>query len=147
MYNKTQLALPRDDRMATPVVYNKTLASRTRGSRTAAPVVYNKTLASRTATTEEQRSRITKPMKGGRPTTEPKGTLVAVRLSGRQVHALEGRSRREATGLSEALRRCLDEWAAAQDAVPTQPKQEAVKKQRATVGTHPTRRRTRRTTK
>lgn len=44
-------------------------------------------------------------------------------------------------------RRCLDEWAAAHDAVPTQPKQEAVKKQRATVGTHPTRRRTRRTTK
>ncbi len=112
-----------------------------------AHVVYHKTMTSRTATTGGQRSRITKPTKGGRPTTDPKGTLVAVRLSGRQVHVLEGRSRREATGLSESLRRCLDEWAAAQDAVPAQPKQEAVKKQRATVGTRPTRRRTRRATK
>ncbi len=51
---------------------------------------------------------------GGRPTSDPKGTLIAVRLSARHVHVLEQRSRREETGLSEAMRRCLDEWAIAQ---------------------------------
>ena len=86
-------------------------------------------------------------MKGGRPTKDPKGTLVAVRLSGRQVHVLERRSRREATGLSEALRRCVDEWAAAQDAMSTQSKQEAIKKQVVAAGTQPTRRRMRRKAK
>jgi len=112
-----------------------------------ATIVYNKTLPIRTTTATAQRSRITKPRKGGRPTTDPKGTLVAVRLSGRQVHALERRSRREATGLSEALRRCVDEWAAAQDAAPILSKQEAIKKQLVAVGTRPTRRGTRRRTK
>ena len=106
-------------------------------------VVYNKTLTTRTATPAAQRSRITKPMKGGRPTKDPKGTLVAVRLSGRQVHVLERRSRREATGLSEALRRCVDEWAATQDAVPVPSKQEVIKKQLVAGGSRPTRRRTR----
>jgi hypothetical protein len=109
-----------------------------------ADIVYNKTLTTRTATPAAQRSRITKPRKGGRPTKDPKGTLVAVRLSGRQVHVLERRSRREATGLSEALRRCVDEWAATQDAAP---KQEAIKKQLVAVGTPPTRRPTRRRAK
>jgi hypothetical protein len=110
-------------------------------------IVYNKTLTTRTATPAAQRSRITKPRKGGRPTKGPKGTLVAVRLSGRQVHVLERRSRREATGLSEALRRCVDEWAATQNAAPILSKQEAIKKQLEAVGTRPTRRRTRRRTK
>jgi hypothetical protein len=111
-----------------------------------AVIVYNKTLTTRTATPVAQRSRITKPRKGGRPTKDPKGTLVAVRLSGRQVHVLERRSRREATGLSEALRRCVDEWAATQDAAPVPSKQEAIKKQLVAIRTPP-RRRTRRRTK
>ena len=50
-------------------------------------------------------------MPGGRPTDDPKQTLVAVRLAVRQMRALEARARREDIGLSEALRRCLDEWA------------------------------------
>ena len=112
-----------------------------------ATIAYNKTLTTRIATATGQRSRITKSLKGGRPTKDPKGTLVAVRLSGRQVHVLERRSRREATGLSEALRRCVDEWAATQDAAPIPSKQEAIKKQLVAVGTPPTRRRTRRRTK
>ena len=59
-------------------------------------------------------ARITKPMPtGGRPTDDPKPTLVALRLAARQVRVLEQRARREATGLSEAIRRCIDEWAAA----------------------------------
>jgi len=52
-------------------------------------------------------------MPGGRPTHDPKGTLVAVRLAGRQLKALQDRCRREDIGLSEALRRCVDDWAAA----------------------------------
>ena len=112
-----------------------------------AAIVYNKTLAIGTTTTPGGRSRTARAKKGGRPTTEPKGTLVAVRLSGRQLHVLERRSRREDTGLSEALRRCLDEWAAAQDAASTHTKQEAIKKQPVAVGIQPTRRRTRRETK
>lgn len=52
-------------------------------------------------------------MAGGRPTNDPKGTLVAVRLSDRQARVLEARARREGVGLSEAVRRCVDEWAAA----------------------------------
>lgn len=51
-------------------------------------------------------------MPGGRPTDDPKQTLVAVRLPARQLHALQARVKREGIGLSEALRRCLDEWAA-----------------------------------
>jgi len=50
-------------------------------------------------------------MAGGRPTDDPKQTLVAVRLAARQMRALEARAKREAIGLSEALRRCVDEWA------------------------------------
>jgi hypothetical protein len=50
-------------------------------------------------------------MPGGRPTDEPKQTLVAVRLAARQMRVLESRAKREGVGLSEALRRCLDEWA------------------------------------
>ena len=49
-------------------------------------------------------------MPGGRPTDEPKQTLVAVRLAARQMRVLKSRARREGIGMSEALRRCLDEW-------------------------------------
>ena len=143
MYNKTHdrqwsLDGPRD---------NSVSPRPSRGGHKTATIVYNKTLTTRTATPAGQRLRITKPLKGGRPTKDPKGTLVAVRLSGRQVHALERRSRREATGLSEALRRCLDEWAAAQDAAPMPSKQEVIKKQPVVAGTRPARRRTRRKAK
>jgi hypothetical protein len=143
MYNKTHdkqwpLNGPR---------HNSASSRPAQGGRKTAIIVYNKTLTTRKATPAAPRLRITKPLKGGRPTKDPKGTLVAVRLSGRQVHALERRSRREVTGLSEALRRCLDEWAAAQDAAPMQSKQEVIKKQPVAAGTRPTRRRTRRKTK
>ena len=110
-----------------------------------ATVMYNKTSTAGTVAARP-RSRITQPATGGRPTNDPKGTLVAVRLSGRQVQILERRSHREDTGLSEALRRCLDEWAVAQDAARTHTK-EATRKQRVVVGIQPARRRTRRETK
>jgi len=84
--------------------------------------------------------------KGGRPTMEQKGELVAVRLPGRQLQALERRARREDTGLSEALRRCLDEWTAVHAAAPTHTK-EVIKRQHAAANTQPTRRRTRRQSK
>jgi len=50
-------------------------------------------------------------MAGGRPTNDPKSTLVAVRLAARQMRVLEARAKRDGVALSEALRRCLDEWA------------------------------------
>jgi hypothetical protein len=50
-------------------------------------------------------------MAGGRPTTDPKETLVAVRLSERQLVVLERRTRHDDISLSEAIRRCVDEWA------------------------------------
>ena len=94
---------------------------------------------------------ITKPMAtGGRPTDDPKGTLVALRLAARQVRVLAQRSRREDTGLSEAIRRCIDEWAAAHGAhrtPPTRPKPEAVTPRTGPTRTAPTRRRTRRSPK
>jgi hypothetical protein len=51
-------------------------------------------------------------MPGGRPTKDPKGTLVAVRLAERHLAMLEERARRDAVSVSEAIRRCLDDWAA-----------------------------------
>ena len=51
-------------------------------------------------------------MPGGRPTDDPKEKLVAVRLTARQLRTLQARARREGIGLSEAVRRCLDEWVA-----------------------------------
>jgi len=69
-------------------------------------------------------------MPGGRPTNEPKPTLVAVRLAARQVRALEARATREGVGLSEALRRCLDEWAARNlSAVPSESKRRKLTKE------------------
>jgi hypothetical protein len=50
-------------------------------------------------------------MSRGRPTDDPKQTLVAVRLATRHMRALEARAKREQIGLSEALRRCVDDWA------------------------------------
>jgi hypothetical protein len=117
-------------------------ATAARGDRMTATAVYNKTPVVATPAVRS-RPRITKPTSGGRPTNDPKGTLVAVRLSARQVQILERRSHREDTGLSEALRRCLDEW----DAADRPSKQEAIKKQRVAVVTQPARRRTRRETK
>jgi hypothetical protein len=57
-------------------------------------------------------------MSGGRPTDDPKETLVAVRLAQRQLAAVQARAKREGVGLSEALRRCLDEWAASRPPAP-----------------------------
>ena len=51
-------------------------------------------------------------MPGGRPTSERKGTLVAVRLPDRHVRVLQERAEREGVSVSEALRRLLDEHAA-----------------------------------
>jgi len=50
-------------------------------------------------------------MPGGRPTLEPKRTLIAVRLADRHVRWLRGRAAREGVSLSEVLRRLLDEQA------------------------------------
>jgi hypothetical protein len=55
-------------------------------------------------------------MPGGRPTHDPKPTLVAVRLAARQIGVLEARAKREGIGLSEALRNCVDEWASSRHA-------------------------------
>ena len=50
-------------------------------------------------------------MPGGRPTSERKGTLLAVRLADRHVRLLRERAEREGVSVSEALRRLLDEHA------------------------------------
>ncbi len=49
-------------------------------------------------------------MAGGRPTRDPKGSLLAVRLAERQFGVLQARAKREAISVSEAIRRCIDEW-------------------------------------
>ena len=48
-------------------------------------------------------------MAGGRPTSDPKATLLAVRLAQRHVRLLQERARREGVSVSEALRRFLEE--------------------------------------
>jgi predicted nucleic acid-binding Zn ribbon protein len=60
-------------------------------------------------------------MAGGRPTQDPKEKLVAVRLASRQLHALEARARREGIGISEALRRVVDDWASVPSSRPSSP--------------------------
>ena len=92
-------------------------------------------------------------MSGGRPTDDPKQTLVAVRLAARQMRALEARAKREGVGLSEALRRCVDEWASSKSS-PRTPEPQArplTRKEResfdqvfAAFGLKPKRRRRRR---
>jgi hypothetical protein len=57
---------------------------------------------------------ITKVVARGRPTWDPKGALVAVRLNKHQHHVLTQRARREGITLSEAMRRCVEAWAATQ---------------------------------
>ncbi len=52
---------------------------------------------------------------GGRPTQDPKGKLVAVRLASRQLHVLEARARRE------GIRRVVDDWASAPTSRPSSP--------------------------
>jgi hypothetical protein len=52
-------------------------------------------------------------MPRGRPTSDPKATLLAVRLGERHVRLLREHARREEVSLSEALRRLLDERLAA----------------------------------
>jgi hypothetical protein len=47
-------------------------------------------------------------MPGGRPTSDPRAHLVAVRLADRHLRLLRDRARREGISLSEALRRFLD---------------------------------------
>lgn len=47
-------------------------------------------------------------MAGGRPTSDPRGYLLAVRLPERHVRLLRERAGRENISLSEALRRFLD---------------------------------------
>jgi hypothetical protein len=113
-----------------------------------ATVLYNKTLARRRITwTATPAARITKPMAtGGRPTDDPKGTLIAVRLPARHVQLLEQRSRRENTGISEAMRRCLDDWAAAhatRSRLTTRAKPATIKPPTSTSPTRPAPRRTR----
>jgi hypothetical protein len=44
-----------------------------------------------------------------RPTDDPKGTMLAVRLATRHVQLLEWRAARDHISVSEALRRYLDE--------------------------------------
>lgn len=50
-------------------------------------------------------------MPGGRPTSDPKATLLAVRLAQRHVGLLKERAGRDGVSVSEALRRLLDERA------------------------------------
>src|SRR5262249_29866130 len=57
----------------------------------------------------------------GRPTSDPKGVLVTVRLNKHQHHILTQRARRERITLSEALRRCVVAWAATQPGRVLQP--------------------------
>jgi hypothetical protein len=45
----------------------------------------------------------------GRPTNDPKGEILAVRVAPRHKRLLEGRAASERITLSEALRRYLDE--------------------------------------
>ena len=50
-------------------------------------------------------------MPGGRPTSDPKGTLIAVRLADRHVQWLRDRAASDGVSLSEALRLLLDQQA------------------------------------
>ena len=50
-------------------------------------------------------------MPGGRPTSDPKASLLAVRLADRHVQWLRSRAQRDGVTLSEALRSLLDEHA------------------------------------
>jgi len=85
-------------------------------------------------------------MAGGRPTDDPKETLVAVRLSDRQLVPLQRRARAEGTSLSEALRRTVDDWSRGYTRTrpPTAAERETFKQLSAAFMTKPARRRPRR---
>jgi len=93
---------------------------------------------------------ITELVPGGRPTNDPKGTLVAVRLAARHLSALGDRARREGVSLSEALRRCVDDWVASRGGAaqapprtrpPTPEERETFKQVFSALGLTPARRR------
>ena len=67
---------------------------------------------------------ITEFVRRGRPTWDPKGTLVAVRLNTRQHRILVHRAQLERITVSEAVRRCVDGWAASQPPRVRQPTKE-----------------------
>jgi hypothetical protein len=85
-------------------------------------------------------------MAGGRPTDDPKETLVAVRLSDRQLVPLQRRARIEGTSLSEALRRVVDDWSRGYTRTrsPTAAERETFKQLSAAFRSEPARRRPRR---
>lgn len=60
-------------------------------------------------------------MPGGRPTSDPKATLLAVRLAQRHVRLLRERAGRQGVSVSEALRRLLDEHTGSMDPPPRPP--------------------------
>lgn len=62
-------------------------------------------------------------MAGGRPTSDPKTRLLAVRLAERHVRWLRSRALHDDVTLSEALRRLLDEHAPPSKPRPLTPKQ------------------------
>jgi hypothetical protein len=108
-------------------------------------VVYNKTSVAATPAVRP-RSRITKPMTGGRPTNDPKGSSLRFAF---QVDRCRS-SRDDRTARTRGCRRrcgAASMWAAAQDAASRPSKQEAIKKQRVAVKTQSARRRTRREAK
>lgn len=83
---------------------------------------------------------------GGRPTTDPKGTLVAVRFSDRQLVPLQRRAAAEGISLSEAVRRCVDQWAERQPRTrpPTPEERQTFKQLFSLFEANPSRRRPRR---
>ena len=86
-------------------------------------------------------------MPGGRPTSDPKETLVAVRFSERQLVVLQRRAKHDDISLSEAIRRCVDEWAVIQPVrtrQPTPAERETFQQLAALFESKPARSRTRR---
>jgi hypothetical protein len=83
-------------------------------------------------------------MPGGRPTSDPKGTLIAVRLADRHVQWLRHRAATEGVSLSEALRRLLDQQPppkSLRGRPPTAKEQQMFDQVLAAFGLVPTRRR------
>jgi hypothetical protein len=86
-------------------------------------------------------------MPGGRPTDDPKETLVAVRFSDRQLVVLQRRAKHDGISLSEAIRRCVNEWALIQPGrtrQPTPAERETFEQLAANFEAKPARSRTRR---
>jgi len=70
---------------------------------------------------------------------DPKGTLVAVRFSDRQLLPLQRRAKAEGISLSEAVRRCVDHWAQTQPRArpPTQEERQTFKELFSLLATNP----------